>query len=433
MQRDPLACDAENRVTSITGSGVNATYVYDGDGKRVKATVGGVTTVYIGNYYERDNGTTVRKYYYAGAVRVAMRTGVNTFYLLNDHLTSTAITTNSSGVRQTELRYFAYGGTRYDAGSQMTLYRYTGQRVETGTGLYDYGARWYDPQIGRFLAADSIVPNPGDSQALNRYMYVLGNPLKYSDPSGHAACGADDRACWEEEWYWKNRWYNAHGYFDNGNGWSAQGLPVYSDIGILLDTLAEVGVPTIRDILPGGAYGMGQILYGGIMLSIYRPPTVRVFTGQDTIRPIVGLWFGASISGGSQIVDDWFGDLCPSGTCTRPGTWGNVDIRISTQIPNVWEFVTGFAIGLGQSPESLPPGPDTTRAEMRGDLRATVLYGFNAAGQEGRLNMFVLQQDAQDHLRLIILTRQFSDNRANYVTANGLYPVGVMPVCVQGW
>ena len=56
----------------------------------------------IGNYYERDNGTTVRKYYYAGAVRVALRTGGNTFFLLNDHLTSTAITTNSSGVRQTD-------------------------------------------------------------------------------------------------------------------------------------------------------------------------------------------------------------------------------------------------------------------------------------------------------------------------------------------
>ena len=105
-------------------------------------------------------------------------------------MTSTAITTNSSGVRQTELRYFAYGGTRYDAGGQLTIYRYTGQRVETGTGLYDYGARWYDPLIGRFLAADSIVPNPGDSQALNRYMYVLGNPLRYIDPTGHTTiCG----------------------------------------------------------------------------------------------------------------------------------------------------------------------------------------------------------------------------------------------------
>ncbi len=183
--------------------------------------MGGVTTVYIGNYYERDNGTTVRKYYYAGAVRVAMRTGGNTFYLLNDHLTSTAITTNSSGVRQTELRYFAYGGTRYNPGSQMTIYRYTyrytGQRWDVNTGLYDYGARWYDPAIGRFLAADSIVPNPGDSQSLNRYMYVLGNPLKYSDPSGHAACSAGDRSCWENEWTWKNRWYKEHGYeYSNG-------------------------------------------------------------------------------------------------------------------------------------------------------------------------------------------------------------------------
>ena len=184
------------------------------------AVVVSVTTVYpsttlwagIGNTYECDNGTTVRKYYYAGAVRVAMRTGGNTFYLLNDHLTSTAITTNSSGVRQTELRYFAYGGARYNPGGQMTIYRFTGQRWDVSTGLYDYGARWYDPQIGRFLAADSIVPNPGDSQSLNRYMYVLGNPLKYSDPSGHAACGAGDRACWENEWTWKDRWYKEHGY-----------------------------------------------------------------------------------------------------------------------------------------------------------------------------------------------------------------------------
>ncbi len=244
-----LAYDAENHVTSITGSGVNATYVYDGDGKRVKATVGGVTTVYIGNYYEHDNGTTVRKYYYAGAVRVALRTGGNTYYLLNDHLTSTAITTNSSGVRQTELRYYAYGGTRYDAGGQMTIYRYTGQRIETGTGLYDYGARWYDPLIGRFLAADSIVPNPGDSQALNRYMYVLGNPLKYSDPSGHAACGADDRACWENEWTWKDRWYKAHGYQYH------QGNYVYTGNYIFANT--DAARELIRDVA-SGTHQIGQ-------------------------------------------------------------------------------------------------------------------------------------------------------------------------------
>ena len=47
------------------------------------------------------------------------------------------------------------------------------------------GARWYDPTIGMWTQPDSIVPNPMDPLALNRYAFVEGNPLRYSDPSGH--------------------------------------------------------------------------------------------------------------------------------------------------------------------------------------------------------------------------------------------------------
>jgi hypothetical protein len=50
------------------------------------------------------------------------------------------------------------------------------------------GARWYDAVLGRFLQADTIVPNPADPQSLNRYAYGLNNPVKYTDPSGHAEC-----------------------------------------------------------------------------------------------------------------------------------------------------------------------------------------------------------------------------------------------------
>jgi hypothetical protein len=39
--------------------------------------------------------------------------------------------------------------------------------------------------VGRFIQADTIVPSPGNPQHFNRYSYVLNNPLKYSDPSGH--------------------------------------------------------------------------------------------------------------------------------------------------------------------------------------------------------------------------------------------------------
>ena len=51
-------------------------------------------------------------------------------------------------------------------------------------GLYDYRARWYEPILGRFVQPDTIVPNPGNPQDLNRYAYVRNNPLRYVDDSG---------------------------------------------------------------------------------------------------------------------------------------------------------------------------------------------------------------------------------------------------------
>jgi hypothetical protein len=55
--------------------------------------------------------------------------------------------------------------------------------------LLDYGARRYDPQIGRFLSPDTIIPDPSNPQSFNRYSYVSNNPLRYTDPTGHIQCG----------------------------------------------------------------------------------------------------------------------------------------------------------------------------------------------------------------------------------------------------
>lgn len=48
-----------------------------------------------------------------------------------------------------------------------------------------YNARYYDPRLGRFLSADSVVPSSDDPQSLNRYSYARNNPLLYTDPTGH--------------------------------------------------------------------------------------------------------------------------------------------------------------------------------------------------------------------------------------------------------
>ena len=89
-----------------------------------------------------------------------------------------------------EFRPPASGGGQggRSAGTTPTTYRYTGQRSEATIGLYYYGARWYDPALGRFIEADTIVPEPGNPKALDRYAYVYNNPLRYADPTGHGYC-----------------------------------------------------------------------------------------------------------------------------------------------------------------------------------------------------------------------------------------------------
>ncbi len=64
-----LAYDAENRLVGVSGA-ITASFVYDGDGNRVKGTIGTTTTTYVGNYFEwTGNTSTMIRYYYAGAAR----------------------------------------------------------------------------------------------------------------------------------------------------------------------------------------------------------------------------------------------------------------------------------------------------------------------------------------------------------------------------
>ncbi|OFV83425.1 MAG: hypothetical protein A2W26_14150 [Acidobacteria bacterium RBG_16_64_8] len=180
---------------SATPGPVQASLVYDGDGNRVLGTIDGVTTVYVGDHYEVE-GATVRKYYAAGGARIAVREDGVLSWLLADHLGSTSVTVSEVGGRVGEQRYKAFGETRYAAGETATTFRYTGQREESDIGLYYYRARWYDPALGRFAQADSVAPNRSRPTLLDRYSYADGNPLRYTDPSGHDVdCSPWDSAC----------------------------------------------------------------------------------------------------------------------------------------------------------------------------------------------------------------------------------------------
>ncbi len=104
--------DYDNRLVSVTGSGANASFVYDAECARVKGTVGVVTTVYIAGLYEYQNGA-VTKYYEGGAFRRAGYGGDNgVFYVISDQVKSTSVFVNQDGTVNSRNYYYPYGGNR---------------------------------------------------------------------------------------------------------------------------------------------------------------------------------------------------------------------------------------------------------------------------------------------------------------------------------
>jgi RHS repeat-associated protein len=192
----------------MTGAPGSLTLTWAQKSGVVTATAG-VTHMRIKLYNYRNNGWTafddvsvtggevgITKYYYAGATRVALqRSGFATsngvLYLFGDHLGSTSLVANADGTPFTcsEQRYKPWGEQRYPAPGDCTLpttFQYTGQRIESGLSIYYYGARWYDPALGRFLSADTIIPIQQGVIGWDRYAGMNNNPVKYIDPDGNS-------------------------------------------------------------------------------------------------------------------------------------------------------------------------------------------------------------------------------------------------------
>ena len=189
-----MTYDHENRLSTVRKNGATTTFVYDGDGGRVKKTVTSgtttTTTTYVGKLYVCE-GTSCSRLIYAGSQRIALvpvppsgRTAAPS-YFHPDHLGSTSVLTNAQGVAEEHNSYRPYGQLHTHTGTADVAYKYTGQERDPSTGLYFYNARYYDPVLGRFISPDTIVESPLHPQTLNRYAYAGNNPVLYNDPTGH--------------------------------------------------------------------------------------------------------------------------------------------------------------------------------------------------------------------------------------------------------
>ncbi len=121
----------------------------------------------------------------AGPARAATETIT---YIHGDISGSPLAATSSTGAVVWKESYRAYGERWVnDPGSAQQSQWFHGKEQDAATGLQYFGARYYDPAVGRFLGIDPVDYQDGNLHSFNRYAYGNNNPVRYVDPNGQWA------------------------------------------------------------------------------------------------------------------------------------------------------------------------------------------------------------------------------------------------------
>jgi RHS repeat-associated protein len=214
--------DCENRLTDVNDANDSpiASYEYDYLGRRIKKIIYGLLGVvtkycYSGDQViaEYEDDILVRKFIYGPGIdepicMIAVNGGETKYYYHFDGLGSVVALSDSGADVVEKYSYDVYGEPNTISGIGNP-YMFTGRRFDDETELYYYRARYYNPEIGRFLQTDPV----GYDDGMNLYTYVSNNPFNWVDPFG--LCKEDSKNLWEK---WYDYWYNI-GY--NWDDWDA--------------------------------------------------------------------------------------------------------------------------------------------------------------------------------------------------------------------
>lgn len=188
------------RLKSYIDDDNTSRYMYDADGMRASKTVNGVKTTYtyLGGrlaYQTSTDGKELYFFYDSYGKLIHIKYYKNgTLY--NYHVTTNSMGDvigiyNSSGALKVSYEYDAWGNCDVEDTSTTGIgtlnpIRYRGYYFDVETGLYYLQSRYYNPQIGRFLNADSISDTGAGVLGYNTFVYCANTPVNASDPSGHS-------------------------------------------------------------------------------------------------------------------------------------------------------------------------------------------------------------------------------------------------------
>lgn len=183
--------DFNNQLHGVTPAG--ATYVYDGDGRRVKKTNGLGTTSYLiddrnptglPQVLEEISGGTVQRVYVYGTSRISMHQASGTRFYVYDGRGSVRLLTDATGAITDTYTYDAFGIKIGSTGTTPNDFLFSGEQFDANAQFYYMRARYMNQATGRFTTMD---PFPGiitDPPSLHRYTYAGNDPVNKTDPTG---------------------------------------------------------------------------------------------------------------------------------------------------------------------------------------------------------------------------------------------------------
>jgi RHS repeat-associated protein len=189
-----LDYDSNDRLTNFNNGAV--IIVYDGDGNRVRKTVGGVTTLYLVDELNptgfaqvleelsATNSTPLRLYTYGMSLVSQRASNGTTHYYGYDGVGSIRFLTDTSANLSDTYVYDAYGVVITNTGTTTNFYRYAGEQFDPDLGIYYLRSRYLNQTQGRFLTLDRLHGLPITDPKLHPYLYADGDPVQNSDPTG---------------------------------------------------------------------------------------------------------------------------------------------------------------------------------------------------------------------------------------------------------
>ena len=195
--------DSANRLIK---SGEN-TYTYNAEDVRIRNLCSDADTTYTYNtncklsqlLQKTTNGTTTKYVYGLGLIGEEENGAFKTYHF--DYRGSTVAITNATGEITDTFKYDTYGKVIERTGESVVIFGYNGRDgvVTDSNGLIYMRARYYSPEMRRFINADILHGEITDSTSLNRYSYVNGNPVSFVDPFGLAV---DERGTTTNTNFW---------------------------------------------------------------------------------------------------------------------------------------------------------------------------------------------------------------------------------------